>query len=750
MYDLIDKWIKELNDIDEKLKKFPKDYANMENESYKSLVGRRNMLWALSEGLYGKGVKDFSGNTKSAKRDAKDVVAALKQDYQDLKEIKTWYDKLKDLKVDDKRINDFLIEFFGRGVPAGGFKHAFEGIALKLDNAGEKNTARDVRNYANGRDANTAYEKLKEDTKAAENAKKALEKYIEALEKWTNKEKALEGTGVAYKLNKAIADYRKGMAEAQTKYNEITSMPGANKVGNTQAFVNLMRDQAAELAKLKNTLSGSVGDFVRDKLKEQGFDLTDMAHKSLPQILKIRDAVRKIKLPDETVKALKAIGMDGDDVLKEFEKNLESFIESITNKEIDPKMFDKIAKGAKYAASQVRSLASSLGKLGDATNNTKLQAISDSIDGFSSFASSVAQGYQQAGPWGAIIGAIGEMARQVLDSIAEFEKANKEVEAQMVRSSIAYKNAIDAAKLDENDTIFGSNVVGRMEELIRAAKESKKWLDKLKISFSPFGKGHFVPLSGYENEDGTPNIEKLLADIESGILSGPGADVIKDNIEQYKNSLKELESVAQGVFGNIAESAADSIVESWIAAGDAALNYVDILDDVARAYSKMLIQSMIMENFLDPITGDVMKAFNENRYDDAMAMIANAMQGIQDSAPMFEKVLTAFDPYFNLGGGSGDSVGNGIKSITEETASLLASYFNAVRADVSVIRVMEEKGWADVASISGYFPTLNDYLQQIAANTYNNAQDTARILSEIQSVIGAPGTSGNVVRVESN
>lgn len=750
LYDLIDKWIKELNDIDEKLKKFPKDYANMENESYKSLVGRRNMLWALSEGLYGTGVKDFSGNTKSAKRDAKDVVAALKQDYQDLKEIKTWYDKLKDLKVDDKRINDFLIEFFGRGIPAGGFKHAFEGIALKLDNAGEKNTARDVRNYANGRDANTAYEKLNDDAKAAEKAKKALEKYLEALEKWTNKEKALEGTGVAYKLNKAIADYRKGMADAQSKYDKVTSMPGANKVGNIQALLNLGRDQNGFLAKLKNNLSGLVDEIVKEGLKTQGMDLSDLAHKNLSQILKIKDAVGKIELPKSTRDAIKALGPEGDDLLKNLEDSLKQFVAALTENELDPKIMDKIGKGAKFTASQIRKLAGSFGELADATNNADLKGVAESIESIGNFASSVAEGYKQGNVYGAIVSAVAWMAQQVIGGVTAMEKANAEFQKKTEAAAIAYKNAINSAKVDSNDTIFGSDTIGRMTELLRIARESAEELEKFRMAFrTRDGIDIFAGL-GYSKENGEIDIEKLLSDIENGLLSGLGADRIKDWINDYKESLKGLDDIVESVFGSIAESAADKIVNSWIEAGDAALNYIDILDDVAKAYSKMLVQSMIMETFLDPITDDLKKAFYENRYGDAMAMIANAMDGIANSAPQFEQILSAFDPYFNLGGGSGDSIGNGIKSITEETASLLASYFNAVRADVSVMRVMEEKGWSDVASISGYFPTLNDYLQQIAANTYNNAQNTARILSEIQSVIGAPGTSGNVVRVENN
>ena len=134
--------------------------------------------------------------------------------------------------------------------------------------------------------------------------------------------------------------------------------------------------------------------------------------------------------------------------------------------------------------------------------------------------------------------------------------------------------------------------------------------------------------------------------------------------------------------------------------------------------------------------------------ENAMAIVSEAMQAAQDMLPTVEQALQAFEPYRNMGGGESNSVGSGIKSITEDTASLLASYINAIRADVSYIRLMQEKGWGVIENLGVSLPNLNDYMAQVAANTFNTAQATQAVLSELQSVIGAPGTSGMVVRVE--
>jgi len=257
------------------------------------------------------------------------------------------------------------------------------------------------------------------------------------------------------------------------------------------------------------------------------------------------------------------------------------------------------------------------------------------------------------------------------------------------------------------------------------------------------------------DEDGVFSIDALEAILENfDDLEASEREWINNAIadsKKYKEALEAVEESLKGVLGEIASSAADSIVEGWIAASNAALDYSDILDDVARSYAKMLIKSTIMQTALDPITKDLTDAFMNNRYDEAMGMISSAMEAVAASAPIYEQILSAFDPYFKRDGSgtSGNSLGNGIKSITEDTANLLASYLNAIRADVSYMRGMEEKGWGEVSVIGAAMPTLNDHLAQIAATNFDIAQNTQSMLSEMRSVIGAPGTTGSVVRVES-
>ena len=107
-----------------------------------------------------------------------------------------------------------------------------------------------------------------------------------------------------------------------------------------------------------------------------------------------------------------------------------------------------------------------------------------------------------------------------------------------------------------------------------------------------------------------------------------------------------------------------------------------------------------------------------------------------------------FTPDDSEGGGG---LGSGIKSITEDTANLLASYINGIRDDVSYIRVMQGDGWQNVKQILARMPspTVWEYIASIEAHTNSImlsnadiARSNSALLSELRSVItsenGAP------------
>jgi hypothetical protein len=96
------------------------------------------------------------------------------------------------------------------------------------------------------------------------------------------------------------------------------------------------------------------------------------------------------------------------------------------------------------------------------------------------------------------------------------------------------------------------------------------------------------------------------------------------------------------------------------------------------------------------------------------------------------------------------TLGNEIKGVTEDTAQLLASYLNAIRADVATNRVNVAGMSADLKlmlSLIPQAPTLTDYLNNIQANTYNSAENSRQILERLNSVIGSHDNGGQGINV---
>ena len=110
------------------------------------------------------------------------------------------------------------------------------------------------------------------------------------------------------------------------------------------------------------------------------------------------------------------------------------------------------------------------------------------------------------------------------------------------------------------------------------------------------------------------------------------------------------------------------------------------------------------------------------------------------------------EPDEEFGGvfGDGDgSLGSSIReaNLTEETGSLIASYINAIRADVSFSKSQRAQ-LVDMAGqiLNSMMPTpkLDEYLQAIQANTLNAANAARDILSELRGVITSEGGASAV------
>ena len=82
------------------------------------------------------------------------------------------------------------------------------------------------------------------------------------------------------------------------------------------------------------------------------------------------------------------------------------------------------------------------------------------------------------------------------------------------------------------------------------------------------------------------------------------------------------------------------------------------------------------------------------------------------------------------------SAGSSIKGITEQTADILASYLNTIRADVSVLRQLQSGKAADyMDSMSLMAQSQVQYQSQIAANTLRNAEAAEKIVTSNEEIL---------------
>lgn len=171
---------------------------------------------------------------------------------------------------------------------------------------------------------------------------------------------------------------------------------------------------------------------------------------------------------------------------------------------------------------------------------------------------------------------------------------------------------------------------------------------------------------------------------------------------EYKQQLTEAEqaveefatSFAEEIYGidikSWASELTDAIIEAWATGEDAADAYADKVKDIMKSLAKTILSQMFMEKALEPVKEYYTEELQENGKltEAAIYKIGDMVMSAGDDAIFnMTKMLEYWkDKGWDLSENSSSSTSKSIKSITEETADLLASYLNAIRLDVSVNR----------------------------------------------------------------
>ena len=380
-----------------------------------------------------------------------------------------------------------------------------------------------------------------------------------------------------------------------------------------------------------------------------------------------------------------------------------------------------------------------------------------------------ALGLEAAGPWGAAAGA----ALSVISSVVAMhdESLQKEIEASKARQKEMenltknLETSLERALGGIYNTKAGNNV---LDSLAKEIANPFKGLNMKGI----FG-GLFDTDSDYRSYIGKDTIKavenakktksyydatyaSLLAqrdEVQHQMESEKDKkDSDSEKIADYKQQLiemeDEIENFAKDMAKNLwdidvkswAKTLTDTIVDAWKKGENAVDAYKNKVKEMMLDLTTSILSQKVMEEMLDKVNIDaliteLMSSTMGELDTDSVAMIADKLNEVGVGSA--EVITSILDEMERKGYISKDeeekssTASSSIKGITEQTADLLASYVNAIRADVSIIRGTQVIYLPSIATAVQHTSAMADIqvmnLQQIADNTRRNADAADKI-----------------------
>lgn len=532
-----------------------------------------------------------------------------------------------------------------------------------------------------------------------------------------------------------------------------------------------------------------------------GIKLTDLGDKNILQLVELKRRLQELNndksldIPAEVAEKLAELGI----TTEKFGQIVNQVI-GTDLKDLNEELKKEFMELGKLAVSQIGNIISALGELAQASGDKELESTIKLLQDSADVISSAMQGFATGGWIGAIVGGVGALAEKLINVATEAARVREEMREMQLEFGQAMREFERMQYLNSFSNIFGeadfsrylaqlkvandslSNISAKMREL----KSNERRIELLRptgtelrvaADFDPltapttnltfdnrtdwqkfWGTGqknvNEFDLNTLFDENGKP-IEakfeelKIMYEQMGDSLTAEDketVDALLENWQNYTDAQEENVAFLNNLFGDLASSIADNMINSFIETGDAAAGLEDVFDDLGKNIAKSLLKDFLLTNFLNKYKNNIQKLFDESGgfsdegfWSDFEKEISAMQAEMRAAMPGINKILS------NLGFGSEDaSLADGIKGITEDTANLLASYLNAIRADVSYARTIWERMDATTQQIAAMLvnfsvPNLMEYQAQIAANTYNTAMHTQSIMEDLRSMMTSDG-----------
>lgn len=638
------------------------------------------------------------------------------------------------------------------------------------------------------KDAKGAFEKDKvsialDDTKVIANARSTIEKIRILSEQYASKTGLSVGkngelvgdTSGLNNVQKAYLDeYNKKLIELKSTLLQL--LPEWEKIfgdKEQRSFSDLKEAEriAREIknnAKVSYDSDGKPNGFTSFFTKDDGsienvkgaYSLLDKLIKAIPQLQDAQLAVNPFKTLAKNVKKLFTSEKDSDKLEKKIGRLGESAAESA----------DLVGN----FAGQMSSMFDALGNEGVADTMGNVQDAMSSI-------SNIGQGFAKGGIVGGIAAAAGEAVNWI-GKIAQAhdKKLDKAIEKSKLRAqqlqyiyeqidgilerflgSGTELKLVDAendrTRLNQlNNQIGAIRNKGKINIFdLMSLQKYKQEAEKLQKRVSAYDEGGAYGYQRALMQEQLSELEKQRqAEIDKKKTDDSKVADYENQIAEMKQQIKDFaEETAESLYGinlkDWASQLGDALYEAWQKGEDGAEAFknkvADIMGDVMNSILKISILEPAMQQLQkmlfgeDGMSGYFGKDFSLDERE--LESIADYLMGVSEKTDDYYSMLDKLNNYMEKKYGismkeeeedSGSGLSKGIQNVTENTANLLASYINAIRADVSVKREYVRR------LVEELFPAYNviaqAQLQQLTMIQINTAKNV-EFVEEIRDIL---------------
>lgn len=638
------------------------------------------------------------------------------------------------------------------------------------------------------KDAKEAFEKDKvsialDDTKVIANARSTIEKIRILSEQYTSKTGLSVGkngelvgdTSGLNNVQKAYLDeYNKKLIELKSTLLQL--LPEWEKIfgdKEQRSFSDLKEAEriAREIknnAKVSYDSDGKPNGFTSFFTKDDGgienvkgaYSLLDKLIKAIPQLQDAQLAVNPFKTLAKNVKELFTSEKDSDKLEKKI---------------------GRLGESAAESADLVGNFAGQMSSMFDALGNEGMADTMGNVQDAMSSISNIGQGFAKGGIVGGIAAAAGEAVNWI-GKIAQAhdKKLDKAIEKSKLRAqqlqyiyeqidgilerflgSGTELKLVDAendrTRLNQlNNQIGAIRNKGKINIFdLMSLQKYKQEAEKLQKRVSAYDEGGAYGYQRALMQEQLSELEKQRqAEIDKKKTDDSKVADYENQIAEMKQQIKDFaEETAESLYGinlkDWASQLGDALYEAWQKGEDGAEAFknkvADIMGDVMNSILKISILEPAMQQLQkmlfgeDGMSGYFGKDFSLDERE--LESIADYLMGVSEKTDDYYSMLDKLNNYMEKKYGismkeeeeeNGSGLSKGIQNVTENTANLLASYINAIRADVSVKREYVRR------LVEELFPAYNviaqAQLQQLTMIQINTAKNV-EFVEEIRDIL---------------